>query len=215
MYVYYYNYYTYYIIYIIFSILIYTLYKNLIRYMNSVPKAKITKRKLAEPAFKKAPRITGLDFLNNYYKKLEEAHGPERSGIVLSRREDEGVSKDYRNKGIIAGNKYGRFSSKWMDPTTGQDYLSHWQARANTPEGTKIVRFPETRNQVSVLSSAIDSYDYYPDVKRLLLRYTSNPNKEYTFDNVTSRRKQDLDNAASKGRFVQYVLRKYNRAAGY
>lgn len=30
-----------------------------------------------------------------------------------------------------------------------------------------------------------------------------------------TRRKQDLDNAASKGRFVQYVLRKYNHAAGY
>lgn len=75
--------------------------------MNSIPKAKITKRKLAEPAFKKTSRISGLDFLRKYYKKLEEAHGPESARIVLSRREDEGISKDYRNKGIIAGNKYG------------------------------------------------------------------------------------------------------------
>ena len=65
------------------------------------------------------------------------------------------------------------------------------------------------------MSSAIDSYKYYPDVKKLLLKYTSNPNKEYMFERVTNRRFQDLDNAASKGRFVYYVLRKYNRADGY
>ena len=75
------------------------------------------------------------------------------------------ISKDYRNKGIIAGNKYGRFSTKWMDPISGQEYNSHWKARQNTPLGTKIVRFPEARNQLSVMSSAIDSYRYYPDVK--------------------------------------------------
>lgn len=184
--------------------------------MNNVPKAKITKRKLAEPAFKKSsPRISGLEYLSNYFKKLDEAHGPAKSGIVMSRRVDEGTSKDYRNNGIITGNKYGRFSTRWANPITGQEYSSHWAARKDTPSGTKIIRFPDARNQLSVVSSAIDSYDYYPDVKRLLLRYTSNPDKSYTFDNVTNRRKQDLDDAASKGRFVNYVLRKYNRAAGY
>ena len=190
-------------------------------YMNNVPNiakakiAKITRRKLAEPSFKKAPRISGLEYLSNYFKKLDEAHGPVKSGIVMSRRVDEGTSKDYRNDGIIAGNKHGRFSTRWANPITGQEYSSHWAARKDTPSGTKIVRFPDARNQLSVVSSAIDSYDYYPDVKRLLLRYTSNPTKAYTFDNVTERRKQDLDEAASKGRFVNYVLRKYNRAAGY
>ena len=186
--------------------------------MNNVPniaKVKITRHKLAEPSFKKAPRISGLEYLSNYFKKLDEAHGPVSSKLILSRRVDEGTSKDYRNNGIIAGNKYGRFSTRWTNPITGQEYSSHWAARKDTPSGTKIVGFPDARNQLSVVSSAIDSYDYYPDVKRLLLRYTSNPTKAYTFDNVTERRKQDLDEAASKGRFVNYVLRKYNRAAVY
>lgn len=189
--------------------------------MINVPKAKITstakitRRKLPEPSFKKAPRISGLEYLSNYFKKLEDAHSPISSKIILSRREDEGTSKDYRNNGIIAGNKHGRFSSRWMNPISGQEYPSPRQARKDTPEGIKIVRFPDARNQVSVLSSAIDSYDYYPDVKRLILRYTSNPNKSYTFDRVTNRRKQDLDEAASKGRFVNYVLRKYNHDDRY
>ena len=186
--------------------------------MNSIPKvkrAKITKRKIAEPEFKKPGKITGLEFLHNYYKKLDKAHAPETRDMVISRREDEGINKDYRNKGIIAGNKNGRFSTKWMDPISGQEYTSHWEARRYTPTIAKIVRFPEARNQLSVMSSAIDSYRYYPDVKKLLLKYTSNPNREYTFERVTNRRFQDLDNAASKGRFVYYVLRKYNRADGY
>ena len=186
--------------------------------MNRIPKvnqAKITKRKIAEPEFKKPGKIAGLEFLHNYYKKLDKVHAPETRDMIISRRVDEGISKDYRNKGIIAGNKYGRFSTKWMDPVSGQEYNSHWEARRNTPTRTKIVRFPEARNQLSVMSSAIDSYRYYPDVKKLLLKYTSNPNKEYMFERVTNRRFQDLDNAASKGRFVYYVLRKYNRADGY
>lgn len=186
--------------------------------MNRVPKvkqARITKRKIDDPEFKKPGKITGLEFLNNYYKKLDKAHAPETRDMVLSRREDEGISKDYRNKGIIAGNKNGRFSTKWMDPISGQEYTSHWEARRYTPTIAKIVRFPEARNQLSVMSSAIDSYRYYPGVKKLLLKYTNNPNKEYTFERVTNRRFQDLDNAASKGRFVYYVLRKYNRAEGY
>lgn len=181
--------------------------------MNRIPKvnqAAIAKGKIAEPG-----KITGLEFLHNHYKKLNEAQAPETRDMVISRREDEGISKDYRNKGIIAGNKYGRFSTKWIDPVSGQEYTSHWKARQNTSGGVKIVRFPEARNQLSVMSSAVDSYKYYPDVKKLLLKYTSNPNKEYTFERVTNRRFQDLDNAASKGRFVYYVLRKYNRAAGY
>ena len=186
--------------------------------MNSIPKVKrtkITKRKIAEPEFKKPGKIAGLEFLHNYYKKLDKAHAPETRDMIISRREDEGISKDYRNKGIIAGNKNGRFSTKWMDPISGQEYTSHWEARRYTPTIAKIVRFPEARNQLSVMSSAIDSYRYYPDVKKLLLKYTSNPNREYTFERVTNRRFQDLDNAASKGRFVYYVLRKYNRAEGY
>ena len=186
--------------------------------MNEVPKvkqAKITKRKIAEPEFKKPGKIAGLEFLHNYYKKLGKAHAPETREMIISRREDEGISKDYRNKGIIAGNKNGRFSTKWINPTSGEEYSSHWEARRYTPSGIKIVRFPEARNQLSVMSSAIDSYRYYPDVKKLLLKYTNNPNKEYTFERVTNRRFQDLDNAASKGRFVYYVLRKYNRADGY
>lgn len=186
--------------------------------MNRVPKvkqARITKRKIAEPGFKKPGKIAGLEFLHNYYKKLDKAHAPETRDMVLSRREDEGVSKDYRNKGTIAGNRNGRFSTKWMNPISGEEYTSHWEARRYTPGVVKIVRFPEARNQLSVMSSAIDSYKYYPDVKKLLLKYTSNPNREYTFERVTNRRFQDLDNAASKGRFVYYVLRKYNRAAGY
>ena len=186
--------------------------------MNRVPKikqAKITKRKIAEPEFKEPGKIAGLEFLHNYYKKLDKAHAPETRDMVISRRVDEGISKDYRNKGMLAGNKNGRFSTKWMDPISGQEYTSHWEARRYTPGGVKIVRFPEARNQLSVMSSAIDSYRYYPDVKKLLLKYTSNPNREYTFERVTNRRFQDLDNAASKGRFVYYVLRKYNRAEGY
>ena len=50
--------------------------------MNSIPKAKITKRKLAEPAFKKAPRITGLDdasskgrFVQYVLRKYNRAEG--------------------------------------------------------------------------------------------------------------------------------------------
>ena len=186
--------------------------------MNRIPKvnqAKITKRKIAEPEFKKPGKIAGLEFLHNYYKKLDKAHAPETRDMVISRRVDEGISKDYRNKGIIAGNKNGRFSTKWINPASGEEYSSHWEARRYTPSGIKIVRFPEARNQLSVMSSAIDSYRYYPDVKKLLLKYTNNPNKEYTFERVTNRRFQDLDNAASKGRFVYYVLRKYNRADGY
>ena len=186
--------------------------------MNRVPKvkqARITKRKIAEPEFKKPGKISGLEFLHNYYKKLDKAHAPETREMIISRREDEGISKDYRNKGIIAGNKNGRFSTKWINPASGEEYSSHWEARRYTPSGIKIVRFPEARNQLSVMSSAIDSYRYYPDVKKLLLKYTNNPNREYTFERVTNRRFQDLDNAASKGRFVYYVLRKYNRADGY
>ena len=186
--------------------------------MNEIPKvkqAKITKRKTAEPEFKKPGKIAGLEFLHNYYKKLDKAHAPETREMIISRREDEGISKDYRNKGIIAGNKNGRFSTRWINPASGEEYSSHWEARRYTPSGIKIVRFPEARNQLSVMSSAIDSYRYYPDVKKLLLKYTNNPNKEYTFERVTNRRFQDLDNAASKGRFVYYVLRKYNRADGY
>lgn len=186
--------------------------------MNGIPKvkqAKIIKRKIAEPEFKKPGKIAGLEFLHNYYKKLDKAHAPETREMIISRREDEGISKDYRNKGIIAGNKNGRFSTRWINPASGEEYSSHWEARRYTPSGIKIVRFPEARNQLSVMSSAIDSYRYYPDVKKLLLKYTNNPNKEYTFERVTNRRFQDLDNAASKGRFVYYVLRKYNRADGY
>lgn len=186
--------------------------------MNGIPKvkqAKIIKRKIAESEFKKPGKIAGLEFLHNYYKKLDKAHAPETREMIISRREDEGISKDYRNKGIIAGNKNGRFSTRWINPASGEEYSSHWEARRYTPSGIKIVRFPEARNQLSVMSSAIDSYRYYPDVKKLLLKYTNNPNKEYTFERVTNRRFQDLDNAASKGRFVYYVLRKYNRADGY
>ena len=186
--------------------------------MNGIPKvkqAKIIKRKIAEPEFKKPGKIAGLEFLHNYYKKLDKAHAPETREMIISRREDEGISKDYRNKGIIAGNKNSRFSTRWINPASGEEYSSHWEARRYTPSGIKIVRFPEARNQLSVMSSAIDSYRYYPDVKKLLLKYTNNPNKEYTFERVTNRRFQDPDNAASKGRFVYYVLRKYNRAEGY
>lgn len=181
----------------------------------TVKKAKITRLKPPEPEFKKAPRISKLEYLKNYYKKLDEAHAPEKTDIVLSRRVDDGTSKDYRNNGIVAGNKSGRFSTKWLNPKTGQEYNNHWDARRNTEKGIKIKRFSDARNQLSVISSAIDSYDYYPDVKKLILRYTSNPNKGYTFERVTNRRKEDLDNAASKGRFVYYILRKYNRAEGY
>lgn len=172
--------------------------------------AKITRRNISQPEFKKAPIISGLDYLNNYYKKLQFPNMPERQNLVLSRRVDEGTSKDYRNNGIVAGNKYGRFSTRWTN-SSGKEYNSHWDARKDTPSDEKIIRFKDARNQLSVLSSAIDSYDYYPDVKRLLVRYTSNPGKSYTFGNVTERRKKDMDEAASKGRFVHYVLRKYNR----
>lgn len=177
--------------------------------------AKITRRMPAQPEFKKPPKMAGLTFLDKYYKKLQEAHGPQTTDIVLSRRIDEGVSKDYRNDGIVAGNKYGRFSTIWVNPLTGQEYNSNWKARKATPSNVKIIRIPDARNQISVLSRAIDSYDYYPDVKRLIVRYTSNPTKGYTFGNVTQRRKNDLDNAASKGRFVNNILRKYNRITNY
>ena len=172
-------------------------------------KAKITRRNISQPEFKKPPRISGLNYLNNYYKKLDMPNMPEIQRLVLSRRVDEGTSKDYRNKGIVAGNKYGRFSTRWTN-SSGREYRTHWDARSDTPADEKIIRFKDARNQLSVMSSAIDSYDYYPDVKRLLVRYTSNPKKSYIFGNVTERRKKDLDEAASKGRFVQYVLRKYN-----
>jgi len=178
-------------------------------YMTRVLKAKITRRKITQPEFKKPPIISGLEYLSNYYKKLDMPKMPERQNLVLSRRVDEGTSKDYRNNGIIAGNKNGRFSTRWTN-SSGREYKTHWDARRDTQSDEKITRFKDARNQLSVLSSAIDSYDYYPDVKRLLLRYTSNPGKTYMFGNVTERRKKDLDEAASKGRFVQYVLRKYN-----
>lgn len=181
----------------------------------TVKKAKITRRRPPEPEFKKAPRITKLEYLKNYYTNPKHASPIEKTDIVLSRRVDEGISKDYVHNGIIAGNKSGRFSTKWINPKTGQEYNNHWDARRNTEKGTKIKRFSDARGQISVPSSAIHSYDYSPDVKRLILRYTSNPNKDYTFDRVTNRRYQDLNNAASKGRFVYYILRKYNRAEGY
>lgn len=177
--------------------------------MIRVLKAKITRRNIVQPEFKKPPIISGPGYLNNYYKKLDMPNIPEKQSLVLSRRVDEGTSKDYRNNGIIAGNKYGRFSTRWTN-SSGKEYKTHWDARRETQPDEKIIRFKDARNQLSVLSSAIDSYDYYPDVKRLLVRYTSNPGKSYTFGNVTERRKKDLDEAASKGRFVQYVLRKYN-----
>lgn len=171
----------------------------------------IIKREIAEPAFRKAPEISRINFLNKYYKKLTDAHAPERQSIILSRRIDEGVSKDYRNNGIVAGNRNGRFSTFWLDEK-GREFNNHWDAKKL---GTgKITRISDARGQLSVLSSAIDSYDYYPDVRKILLRYTSNPSKNYEFINVTQRRKNDLDNAASKGRFVQYVLRKYNNKNG-
>lgn len=171
--------------------------------------AKITKRKLPEPEFKKAPKITGLEYLSNYYKKLQMPKPVQHQDIVLSRRIDEGVSKDYRNDGIVAGNKAGRFLTYWTVPGSDVKYARWNQAKAAAGD-KKIERIKDADNQISVLSSAIHSYDYYPDVKKLLLRYTSNPTKDYEFVNVTQRRKNDLDNAASKGRFVQYVLRKYN-----
>lgn len=177
--------------------------------MIRIKKVKITRRNIAQPEFKKPPRISGLDYLKKYYKKLDMPNMPEKQRLVLSRRVDEGTSKDYRRNGIIAGNKNGRFSTRWTN-SSGSEYTTHWAARKYTPSDEKITRFKDARNQLSVISSAIDSYDYYPDVRRLLLRYTSNPGKSYIFGNVTERRKKDLDEAASKGRFVQYVLRKYN-----
>ena len=44
--------------------------------MNGIPKvkqAKIIKRKIAEPEFKKPRKIAGLEFLHNYYKDLDNA----------------------------------------------------------------------------------------------------------------------------------------------
>lgn len=152
--------------------------------------------------------------LSNILTK-KNSQEPEKQDIVISRRKDEGVAKDYRFNGIIPGEKSGKFSITWLNPATGKEYSSRSQAKKDTPFGTKLTSFPETRNQISVLSSAIDSYDYYPDEKKLIVRYVSNPDKEYTFERVTKKRKEELDDAASKGRFVYYVLRKYNRAKGY
>lgn len=84
-----------------------------------------------------------------------------------------------------------------------KDILSKWKNK-KAPEKTE-----------KVISTAIDSYDYYPDQEKLVIRYRSNPNKGYTFERVTKNRKKELDRASSKGRFVHYVLRKYNRAKGY
>ena len=84
-----------------------------------------------------------------------------------------------------------------------KDILSKWKTE-KAPEKTE-----------KVISTAIDSYDYYPDQEKLVIRYRSNPNKGYTFERVTKNRKKELDRASSKGRFVHYVLRRYNRAKGY
>lgn len=179
--------------------------------MNNLPQVlKPTKRKLPEPQFKKAHRFSGLEYLSNYYKKLQMPKPVQRQDIIISRREDEGISKDYRNKGIVAGNKRGRFSTYWVVPGSNVEYGRWNLAKQAAGDGKTIERIKDARNQLSVLSSAIHSYDYYPDVKKLLLRYVPNPEKEYEFVNVTQRRKNDLDEAASKGRFVQQVLRKYN-----
>ena len=84
-----------------------------------------------------------------------------------------------------------------------KDILSKWKNK-KAPEKTE-----------KVISTAIDSYDYYPDQEKLVIRYRSNPNKGYTFERVTKNRKKELDRASSKGRFVHYILRRYNRAKGY
>lgn len=175
----------------------------------TINKVKLIKAPIEEVRFKKAPTFSALSFLKKYRKHGPEAHHTQHNDYILSRRIDEGISKDYRNDGILAGNKNGRFSTFWLDEK-GREFSNHWDAKKL---GTgKITRVPDARGQLSVLSSAIDSYDYYPDVKKLMLRFTSNPNKSYEYINVTQRRKNDLDNAASKGRFVNMVLKRYNNA---
>lgn len=66
------------------------------------------------------------------------------------------------------------------------------------------------KDQIDYLSTAIHNYEYDPKTKKLLVRFTSNPNKAYEFINVSQKRKDALDNAPSKGRFVNQVLKLYN-----
>lgn len=70
---------------------------------------KIIKREIAEPQFKKAPQFSQVNFLSNFYKKLQEAHAPQRQNIILSRRIDEGVAKDYRKDDLDNAASKGRF----------------------------------------------------------------------------------------------------------
>lgn len=181
----------------------------------SARKAHIENRTPAELKVKRTRTPTGLSYLNPNLRRrgLTDDRPIQTSKILISRRVDEGIPKDYRNDGIIAGNKNGRFNQYWTFPGSDTRYSNVKEAK-QAANGKPVSRIADTSNQLSVLSSAIDSYTYDPNLQQLLLRYTSGP-KEYSFANVTQRRKDELDTAASKGRFVYYVLRKYNHDDRY
>lgn len=181
----------------------------------SARKAHIENRTPAELKVKRTRTPAGLSYLNLNLRKrgLTDDRPIQTSKILISRRVDEGIPKDYRNDGIIAGNKSGRFNQYWTFPGSDTRYSNVKEAK-QAANGKPVSRIADTSNQLSVLSSAIDSYAYDPNLQQLLLRYTSGP-KEYSFANVTQRRKDELDTAASKGRFVYYVLRKYNHDDRY
>lgn len=181
----------------------------------SARKAHIENRTPAELKVKRTRTPAGLSYLNPNLRRrgLTDDRPIQTSKILISRRVDEGIPKDYRNDGIIAGNKNGRFNQYWTFPGSDTRYSNVKEAK-QAANGKPVSRIADTSNQLSVLSSAIDSYTYDPNLQQLLLRYTSGP-KEYSFANVTQRRKDELDTAASKGRFVYYVLRKYNHDDRY
>ena len=71
----------------------------------TINKVKIITSPIEEVRFKKAPTFSALKYLRDYRKHGPEARQAQHNDYILSRRIDEGVSKDYRNDGILAGNK--------------------------------------------------------------------------------------------------------------
>lgn len=60
--------------------------------------------------------------------------------------------------------------------------------------------------ETEVESSAIKGYTWNPETHSLFITYT-NGDKEYEFPNVPESIVKELDNAPSKGRFVQFVIK--------
>lgn len=79
--------------------------------------------------------------------------------------------------------------------------------RLMTPSEMKLDSTGEDSEvEVDVNSTAIKGYTWNPDTQSLFITYVGG-NTEYEFPNVPESVVKELDNAPSKGRFVQFVIK--------